>query len=306
MQTKVVIFSQWPQLVVGSCKEFAVDFEESVEDALTSTFADANIENGMQRFAVRIHDRKLYADYEYVILINQPVSLDLHDLVAATDENFSTYTDNEQKFLIYRRSNFWQEKNIYVPANAHSKRKPLFEVPEEEKLERLGIIFIDCWQLVADASDWRHLPYNFDFYQNMLDVLSQYQAANMVFHTGEFGSHQLAHKLRPWHRWGNSVNIMDILSFERHYQDREIYNWIVVGAHWQLCTHDKPLGFYNLLDLKKHDSRLRIFSHMDCTVKFTNNDLEKPMVSTCTEFDYQQDTLIWKLNGRMPELIGPL
>jgi hypothetical protein len=70
------------------------------------------------------------------------------------------------------------------------------------------------------------------------------------------------------------------------------------------------MGFHNLLLLKQNDPELRIYSHMDCTVKFLNNDLnstaDRPVVTTCSESDYQQDSLNWKITGRLAELIGPM
>lgn len=176
-------------------------------------------------------------------------------------------------------------------------------------IDRAGVIFIDCWQDIMDSSTWPEFSQDFDFFKSMKAHLEKYQPQNLVFHTGVYGSLPLARELEPWYRQGNAVDIMDITVFDQHYRAREIFNWIVVGAHWQRCTHEKALGFFNLLDLKKIDSRLRIFSHQDCTVKFLNDDISNPVVTTCEESDYQdQDTdrrLIWQSNGCLHELIGP-
>jgi hypothetical protein len=45
---------------------------------------------------------------------------------------------------------------------------------------------------------------------------------------------------------------------------------------------------------------------MDCVLKFLNNDLDNPEVTTCSDLDYQQDSLTWRITGRVAELIGPV
>ena len=175
-------------------------------------------------------------------------------------------------------------------------------------IDRAGVIFIDCWQGIVDSSSWPEFSQDFDFFKSIKAHLEKYQPQNLVFHTGVYGSLPLACELVPWYRQGNAVDIMDIIMFDQHYRAREIFNWIVVGAHWQRCTHEKSLGFFNLLDLKKIDSRLRVFSHQDCTVKFLNDDIDNPVVTTCNESDYQPCNnrgLIWQSHGSLHELVGP-
>jgi hypothetical protein len=312
MKTKIVIFTAWPQLITGSRQEFDVLFEESVDSTLIAKFGYPKIDHNMERYAVWTHDRKLYPDFEYCLFMNKPVRLDLTELISTTDQEHSTYVGQHHQFVLYRRSSTWKTKDVFIntltipQSDCPVAGETLFQPVPEQIPERVGIIFIDCWQSINDTSTFKHLPYNFDFYQNMTECLSKYQATNLVFHTGEFGSLPLATRLLPWHREGTAVNIMDIQHFARHYQDRQLYNWIVVGAHWSRCTHEKPLGFYNLLDLKKLDPRLKIFSHMDCVLKFLNDDLDNPEVTTCSDLDYQQDSLTWRITGRVAELIGPV
>jgi hypothetical protein len=110
-----------------------------------------------------------------------------------------------------------------------------------------------------------------------------------------------------WQNHENSANIENIENFQTYYQKLQIFDWIVAGAHWQCCTHDKPLGFHNLLRLKRQDSQLKIYSHMACTVKFLNNDDGTlPRVALTKVDDYQNDSLSWQVNGMIAELIGPL
>lgn len=312
MKIKIVIFTAWPQLIIASKHKFEVLFEESVDQILTSTFGSADIDQGMERYAVRVHDRKLYEDFEYCLLVNQPVTLDLENILELIDAEHTAYVAQDRIFVLYRRDKIWQQKNIFFPLldiknlNPGAVGPQLFTPEPENVPEHVGIIFIDCWQIINDITEWKHLPFDFDLYQTMLYYLSKYRADNMVFHTGEFGNYRLAEKLLPWYRQGNAVDILDLEVWTRHYQARNLRSWIVVGAHWQRCTHEKPLGFANLLDIKKLDPELRIFSHMDCTVKFLNNNLENPICTTCNELDYQQDVFQWKITGRIAELVGPV
>ena len=291
----IAVFTAWPDLIHDLHNHFEVHVHESMQSSLISTFADQNIDHGLIRFAVRVHDRNQYPDYEYVLYVTKPLQVDLHDLKTHIDDQHNVVMDENNGFLLYHRRKTWSIKQVSALGYTEI-------LPNEP-----GIIFIDCWQKIADSS-WHNLPGDFDYYKTMKRILCRYRPKNLVFHTGEFGSLPLATDLLDWYHQGNSIDIMQITHFERHYQARNIFNWIVVGAHWRRCTHEKPLGFYNLLDLKNLDPRLRIFSQMNCTVKFINNDLENPEVALCDESDYTdprgQQSLIWQANGKLPELVG--
>jgi hypothetical protein len=167
----------------------------------------------------------------------------------------------------------------------------------------LGVIFIDCWQSIQDQSIWPGHNNEFNFYVNMKKQLNCFNICSKIFHTGTCENRTLALDLVSWQNHENSANIMNIENFQTYYQKLQIFDWIVVGAHWQCCTHDKPLGFHNLLRLKKQDSQLKIYSHMACTVKFLNNNGPLPRVALTEIDDYQNDTLCWKYNESLQELI---
>ena len=171
----------------------------------------------------------------------------------------------------------------------------------------VGIIFIDCWQSIAD-SQWPHAPQGFDFYNNMVRVLSNYSANSLIFHTGTFGDLPLAHELKPWQNKKHARDIMNLTGFQKHYQTANVKNWIVVGAHWQRCTHDKPLGFVNLLNIKQQDPDFRVFSLPECTAKFVlddcnNDNINNPIVRTCQDDDYYNDSLSWRKDFNYFELV---
>lgn len=290
---KIAVFTDWPDLVNDFYQCCEISLQDSVANLVRDYISHTPIVNELEQLAVHVHDRDLFKHFDLCLFINKPAYLDLHDVVNLLDSAHSTYIDNAQEILLYRPSDFWHTKLVHVP------------VYQEQRPERAGIIFIDCWQQIQDISQWPCAPAQFDFFNCMSKALTKYHAQNCVFHTGTFGNLPLAHELRWWHRRGNAVNIWDLGNFERHYKDREIFDWIVVGAHWRRCTHEKPLGFYNLLDLKHLDPNLRIYSHMDCTAKFVNDDIAAPQLATCSAQDYNTDNLKWRANGRLPELIGP-
>jgi hypothetical protein len=103
-----------------------------------------------------------------------------------------------------------------------------------------------------------------------------------------------------------------MLGFNEYAQRRDIRNWIVVGGHWPICTHTKPLGFDNL----KHARRYNIYSIPSCTVKWHKNSIHitedgseemipggEQIATVCTDIDYAKDTLNWnKLNDNLWQL----
>ncbi len=173
--------------------------------------------------------------------------------------------------------------------------------------ESCGIIFIDCWQSVADGQ-WPDSPPGFDFYTNMVRVLNNYSANSLVFHTGTFGELPLARELEHWHNKRNAVDIMDLTLFQQHCKIINIKNWIVVGAHWQRCTHDKPLGFKNLLNIKQQYPDFRVFSVPECTARFVFDDADNDNIGNrvcriCQDEDYHSDDISWRKESEYFELV---
>jgi hypothetical protein len=284
---RVAIFTAWPELIKDSGKNFELIFKESCQQLVQHTFASQDVGANLFRYVAWGHDKQWHAEYDLCLFVSVPVCIEISDLLMHLDSDHSTYADIDHTVILYQRRPQWKEKTVNV----------------EKSPNPVGVIFIDCWQQIEDKSSWPEKPDNFDFYSNMKNELSKYKIANMVFHTGEFGSLSLAAVLESWRLLPNSYNIQHIEDFQRHYLAQNIHSWIVIGAHWQRCTHDKPLGFKNLLQLKTQDSALQIYSHQNCTVKFVNNDLDNPIVSTLNEQDYQLDSLTWKPNGNLFELV---
>lgn len=290
----IAVFTAWPDLISDLHKVADFSFQESMQQVLVKNFYDEHVDHGLERFSTRVHDMNLYPEFEFCLYVKHPVNFDISDILDLLESDVTTYLDSDQNFAFYQRRPVWFSKLINSQCFA------------EDRPQAPGVILIDCWQEVQDQGRWLDRAPGWNFFENMVQILPLYRPKNFLFHTGDYGNPVLAQALEFLHRQGNAVDIMDLQIFQRHYQAQNIFDWIVVGAHWGICTHDKPLGFYNLLDLKKTDPRLRIYSHMDCTLKRVNNDMDHPIKTTCTPSDYKNDSLQWRLNHKIPELIGPI
>jgi hypothetical protein len=208
-----------------------------------------------------------------------------------------------------------------------------------------GVIFIDCWD--QGGIGWLDQGGAKDnFYINMLDTLSQYRIDCYVFHStflsldyitpevaryfqelvaqakypfeyvrdfvAATGGEKLSRHLLPLASNPKSIFIPSILGFNEYTQRRDIRNWIVVGGHWPICTHTKPLGFNNLMKNLYYN----IYSIPSCTVKWYKNSIYiredgseemipggEQIATVCTDADYETDTLGWKkLNDNLWQL----
>ena len=284
----IAVFTAWPDKITNAYDCCQLVFKDSVDQLLTATFASTTISQGLERYVARVHDRHLHTEFEYCLFVKQPVSLEIADLLPWIDSDHTSYLVQNQTFILYRRDRVWKEKYIDVES---------FTIP-------MGVIFIDCWQHIADCA-WPGRAHDFDFYKQMKQILPKYGLKSLVFHTNHVSDYVLCHELQSWLKQSNAVDVMSIPQFQQHYQKINLQNWIVVGVHWQLCVHDRPLGLRSLSELKQKDSGLRIFSHMDCTVKWESdsNQFLHPIMRTLDSSDYEDDSLIWAPNGKLPELI---
>jgi hypothetical protein len=283
----VAVFTAWPELVHDRHSRFNICFQEPCQQLIQNTFESTDVKGNLARYVAWAHDKKWHDQFDFCLFVAAPVDLELADFMHWMDEDYSNYIDPDQNFIFYHRKSVWNSKTFDVEKNPNP----------------VGVIFIDCWQIIDNQSVWSEKSQEFDFYASMKHELLKYKIAGMVFHTGEFGNLPLADHLEPWRLLPNSHEIQHIEDFQRHYLAQNIYSWIVIGAHWQRCTHDKPLGFRNLLQLKTQDPALRIYSHQNCTVKFLNTNIANPVVDTLHASDYETDSLNWRPYGNLFELM---
>ena len=126
-----------------------------------------------------------------------------------------------------------------------------------------------------------------EFYQKSPDTATKIQALDDLI--GAAGTEPLHRKLLDLlNARGDCIYIPSISGFGEWVNRTGINNWIIVGAHWGICTHDKPLGFNNL----KNISRINLYSIPSCTLKWINPD--ESTVSTLCLRDYVTDKLEWQ------------
>lgn len=199
------------------------------------------------------------------------------------------------------------------------------------KHKPLGVIFIDCWD---QNWTWQNkTPPKFDFYLNMLDELDKYDINSYVFHTSFLslnyitqdvvryfrqyvelkfeeqdrrqgiqdlldatGTERLSRHLHPLANGPKGIFIPTYDGFVQYCQTTLISNWIVVGAHWPICTHTKPLGFNNLTEYKRQRPHMRFYSIPSCTAKWVQTE-DQQIATTVSDDEYLRDSLMWKKAG---------
>lgn len=206
------------------------------------------------------------------------------------------------------------------------------------KHKKTGVIFIDCWQ-----QNWRWEntggPHN-DFYLNMIEELKQYDIDYYVFHTSFLslsyitqdvvnyfrqyvglnfkeqysqqgiqdllaatGTERLSNQLLPLAQSEKSIFIPSYNGFVQFCQDTDVSQWIVVGAHWPICTHNKPLGFENLHRYKQQRPHMRFYSIPSCTARWVKTEKEQ-IATVLTDAEYQNDLANWqKIGANLYELM---
>lgn len=86
----------------------------------------------------------------------------------------------------------------------------------------------------------------------------------------------------------NCIYIPSTTAFEQWTHTTGITDWVLVGAHWPICTHDKPLGFNNLSKIQN----INLYSIPSCTLKWLDPD--KKTVSQIDHLSYLQDKFCWE------------
>jgi hypothetical protein len=280
---KLGVYTDHPELVTDSLNRWNVEFLWPFDTVINTL----SLPNLLEKYVSRVHDRKFDLEFPHCLYILDPMALDLSDLYTWMDLKHTMYYDKQQRFALYRRDTTHLIKTIDLDL------KP-----------KTGVIFIDCWQSNLEC-EW---VYNTDyapeknFYQRMIDYLWDFNLHSLVFLTSEFAHRHTADLLNEWENKPWSTHIESLKVFQTHINRTGIKNWIVVGGHWGSCTHDKSLGFFNLLTLKQNDLSLHFYSLADSTAKFVVNDHNNTILTVCAQDDYECDTLNWHWQGSLAEL----
>lgn len=127
-----------------------------------------------------------------------------------------------------------------------------------------------------------------EFYQNAENTESKIQALDDLI--GAAGSEPLHPRLLSlMNTIDKCIYIPTASAFDEWACQTGIRDWILVGAHWGICTHEKPLGFENLKNLKNAPT---LYSIPSCTLKWVNQQEET--VATLEHPDYRNDRLTWE------------
>jgi hypothetical protein len=314
------IYTDHPETIIDTDNQWTIQWLGPLSQE-TQNWISRN-PNGFERHAAKVHDRLMDKEFGHVLYKLTSNIVDLSYISNWIDLEHTTYLDCRNTFALYRRDNNYKIKIVNV-----DELVPSSGLLTRLTGKKLGVIFIDCWPI--DFS-WQHTVQNFDFYQSMIDRLKQFNVDSYVFHTSfinlniitpdivryikhfvsdnsnvelqeknitdllDFaGNEQLAPQLENFLFDQRSVLIPSFSAFENWVQRQQINDWIVVGMHWNLCTHNKPLGFFNLKKLKDKDPNINIYSLPDCTVTWVINDNGVQVARLCNSEDYKNDSIKW-------------
>lgn len=195
-----------------------------------------------------------------------------------------------------------------------------FRLADPENIpSKFGVIFIDCWEF-----DWQWAGPQ-GFYHNIKQRLSQFPIDSKVFHTtclkidslrldvlNYFRSFVESHPkqldnfkslldnagdqtLSPelWELVDHkSIFIPSAETFQEHVVKSGVQHWIVVGCHWGICMHTKPLGFNNLWSIKRKHPKIDFYTIPDCVARWKWTMKEQVAIPTSWH-DLHDDNLMW-------------
>lgn len=284
---KIVVYTDRPELITDSLDRWTIEFRWPMDIETVKMFRPPRL---LEKYVSRTHDRNLDFDSPHCLYIVEPVGIDLSNLYTCMDLDHTMYYDRQHRFAVYRRDKNFSIKTIDLDIQS-----------------KTGVIFIDCWEVNIHYSWVYSNDYspNENFYQRMISNLWKYNLHSFVFLNSNFGPKPLANLLKGWEQQPWSRKMATIKELQQHITNTGIKHWIVVGGHWGFCTHDKGLGFNNLLKLKQQDPFLHFYSLPDSTAKFVRNNDDLSILTVCTKEDYLHDSLEWEYNSELPELKIP-
>ena len=279
----LAVYTDHPELITDSLNRWNVTFHCPM-DSTIKLHAPPKV---LEKYISRVHDKNFDLNFSHCLYIVTPTPLDLSSLYTCMDLDHTMYYDCQERYAIYRRDSIHRIKQINI-----------------DSAPPTGVIFIDCWESNVCCKwvyDNNHIPTE-NFYQRMITNLWKFNLHSFVFLDSYFDPQPLAVSLNGWNQQPWSVHLDSLVGFEKHLENTDIKHWIVVGGHWKFCTHDKPLGFLNLLKLKQQDPLLHFYSLPDSTAKFLINDRAQSILSTCTQNDYVEDSIKWQYKNGIAEL----
>ena len=328
------VYTNGPENITDSADLWTIKYLGPLDSELTAV---TTIEpNYLVRQVVRVHDRNLHPEYDHILYVINSESVDLTYLANWLDLESTTFIEKNYKFALYRRDLNYQIKTIDFGDFNTLTNTSSSSFLKNLSGDSVGVIFIDCWPV---DFVWQHSHDAFNFYQHMLNKLSQYKIDSYVFHTSfmsldvitpeianyirlvaqqtntqlmqngikelinSTGDERLASELQSLTMDPKSVFIPGLHGFDAWRQHTGINQWLVVGMHWGICTHEKPLGFYNLKKIKDQNPLMKVFSLPECTARWIVNSNGQRIARLCNKSDYDNDSLEWSYYGDIAQLM---
>jgi hypothetical protein len=322
------VYSNHPELVTDTNNLWTVQHLGPLDPEFCALTQENPV--NLLRHVIRMHDRRIDKEFGHILYTVGSNPVDLSHIANWIDLDHTTFVESNYNFAVYRRDESYNVKTIDFDGYPNTTN-----LITRQTNPRLGVIFIDCWPI---DFDWQHDSKDFNFYNHMLESLNQYTIDAYVFHTSflsldiitpeiakyiqqlvknntdkdlhdgfkellEFaGDEQLAPELAKLAQDPKSVLIPGLHGFKKLMQRENIDQWIVVGMHWGICTHEKALGFYNLKKIKEQNPSMKIYSIPECTAQWVSNSGSNRVARLCNKSDYDNDSLEWTYYGNIAQL----
>lgn len=178
-----------------------------------------------------------------------------------------------------------------------------------------GILAIDCWEQQSLQQFYAGLEKHIDFEQVQSIVVANYEVKldtldKSLYNTLETycweteSSDTLLNiiresRTRMHSTWleskfaDHTFMLLDFFSLQKHLETcvPHVQDWLVIGGSWQMCTHNRPINFGLLRQLKQnfYIAPWSIYSDTSADHSITDKDI-------------QGDSLNWQANGNLYKL----
>lgn len=376
VRPKLTVYTAWPELIIDSQNAWNVQLHPAPNNILRMFQQGSSMSYSL----VKLHDTPDWyiGDVDgHVLVVKEPRVIDVSELLFWMDGEHNAYIDVADQLAVYIRNHNkqYQTKTIgtsqcvYEPCPG--KRQTIEQTIQTNtdiksttptwwlqprkighthdvstfinnrlRKRKLGVIFIDCWSINFEIAH-PDAP-NFNFYQHMIDHLSQFNIDSYVFATSfvsleyitpdvvnyiktfvsnnsntllpqqqkalndlmlDSGGEKLAMELQSLYTDPRALYIPTMSGLIDWSQKSGINDWLVVGMHWGVCTHLKELGFANLLSYKKtNPDFFNIYSLPECTLRWTD-PVPHRRARLCNKRDYDKDYLNWHWENGIAELL---
>ena len=174
------------------------------------------------------------------------------------------------------------------------------------KDRKLVVVLVDCWDYVFA---YQHSDDYFINFKNNLRKIAFENIHNFILNndvdsivTASYG-YPLHAKLRPLKKNANCIEILELRDFEEKvFVDDSPIDIYYMGAHWNACIRNRPVGWRNVQHLAQE-------KNIDCRILFKNKTLIDEVdgrLECWPDFDNDKETLSYKVNDDTWQLVNDL